>query len=99
MGGREKNQRQPGVSRSDLIDPVGIENLKPSQSPSCSLLSDRSLVSLELKLGNTLVLGLTIDNTLGNRPLSTSAPDSDSVDDISLDKRQRRCYYPSKIAC
>lgn len=67
-----------------LIHPVGVEHTKSSQPASSSLLSNRPLVPLELELGNTLVLGLTIDNTLGHWPLPTTAPDTDAVDHIPL---------------
>ena len=48
------------------------------------LLSNRPLVPLELELGDTLVLWLAIDNTLGHGPLSATTPDTDTVNNIAL---------------
>jgi hypothetical protein len=67
-----------------LIHPVGVKNPQSTKLTSSSLLSDRPLVPLELELGDTLVLGLAIDNTLGHRPLPATTLHTDTVDNISL---------------
>lgn len=75
---------KPAVT--NLIDPVGIENPKASQLASSTLLSNRPLAALELELCNSLVCWLTIDNTLGNWPLATTTPHTDTVNNISLEQ-------------
>lgn len=67
-----------------LIDPVRVENPKATQLATSTLFSDRPLAPLELQLGNTLVCGLTIDNTLRNRPLTTTSPHSNTVNHNAL---------------
>lgn len=69
---------------SVLANPVGVENSKVSASSADSLLSDGSVGSVGLELVDTLVDGLSVDNTLGNGLLSTSSSDSDSVDNVAL---------------
>ena len=69
---------------SVLTDPVRVEDSEVSASSSDSLLSDGSVRSARLELVDTLVDGLSVDNTLGNGSLSATSSDSDSVDDISL---------------
>jgi hypothetical protein len=49
-----------------------------------SLLSDIPLVPLELELGDTLVLWLAIDNTLGQMPLPATMSHTDRVYNITL---------------
>jgi len=71
-------------ARIDLVDPIRVEDPKASKLASCTLLSDRPQITLELELRNTLVLGLSIDNTLGNRPLPASTTHTDTVDHVSL---------------
>ncbi len=69
-----------------LIDPIGVQNPKTSKLASSTLLSNRSQVALELQLRNTLVLGLSIDNTLAHRPLPTPSAHPDPVHNIALQK-------------
>jgi hypothetical protein len=76
-----------------LIHPVRVENPESTKLTSSSLLSDRSLVPLELELGDTLVLGLTIDNTLGHRPLPATTPDTDTVHNIPLKKKVNQKFF------
>lgn len=81
-----------GVNHDDFVEfvssvlsnPVRTENSKGSESLSGSFFSDGALVSLELKLVDTLTLGLTVNNTLGDGFLSATSSDSDSVDDNTL---------------
>jgi len=67
-----------------LIDPVGIENPKTTQLPPRTLLGNRPLAPLKLELGNSLVSGLPVYNTLGNRSLSSTSTYPHSVHNISL---------------
>ena len=70
-----------------LVDPVRVEDPEAAKLASCTLLSDRPQVTLELELGNTLVLGLSIHNTLGNWALPASTADADTVDYVSLQEQ------------
>lgn len=67
-----------------LIDPVGIEDPKATQPTTSTLLSNRPLAPLELELSNSLVCGLTINNTLGHRPLTTTSSHTNPVDHNTL---------------
>ena len=67
-----------------LIDPVRVNNSETSQLSASTLLSNRPLAALELQLGDTLVCGLTIHDTLRNRPLATTPPNTDTVNHITL---------------
>ncbi len=69
---------------SVLTDPVRVEDSKVSASSSDSLFSDGSVGSARLELVDTLVDGLSVNDSLGNGSLSATSSDSDSVDDISL---------------
>ncbi len=71
-----------------LIDPIGIQNPKTSKLASSTLLSNRSQIALELQLCNTLVLGLSINNTLAHRSLSTPSSDTNTVHYIALQNNQ-----------
>jgi hypothetical protein len=72
------------LESSVLTNPVGVEDSKVSASSADSLLSDGSVGSVRLELVDTLVNGLSVDDTLGNGLLSTSSSDSDSVDYVAL---------------
>ena len=76
---------------TNLIEPVWINNPETSQFSTSTLLSNRSLAALELQLGDTLVCGLAIDNTLGNRPLTTTPPNTDTINHITLGKECTIC--------
>lgn len=69
---------------SVLTNPVGVEHSEVSASSSDSLLSDRSVGSVGLELVDTLVNGLSVNDSLGDGLLSATSSDSDSVDDITL---------------
>jgi hypothetical protein len=77
------------TNKSYLIHPVGVEHPQTTKLTSSSLLSNRPLVPLELELGDTLVLGLAIDNTLRHRPLPATTPDTDAVNNITLKTSNR----------
>ena len=67
-----------------LTYPVGVENSEVSASSANSLLSNSSVRSGGLELIDTLVDGLSVDNTLANWLLSSTSSNSDSVDHIPL---------------
>jgi len=67
-----------------LVDPVRVQNPKASELASSTLLGDRPQITLELELRNTLVLGLSVHNTLGDWPLPASTADTDTVDNVTL---------------
>ena len=81
-----------GVNKDDLeelegsvlANPVRVEDSEVSASSSDSLLSNSSVGSARLELVDTLVDGLTVNDTLGDWSLSTTSSDSDSVDHVSL---------------
>lgn len=75
-----------------LINPVRVQNSQSSQLSSCSLFCHRSQATLELELGDTLILGLPINNTLGHWPLPPTTPYSYSVNNITLFKQQKYIY-------
>jgi hypothetical protein len=73
---------------TDLVDPVRVENPQSSQLAPCTLLRNRPQVTLELQLRNTLVLGLSVHDTLSHWPLPASTADTDAVDHVSLQLSQ-----------
>lgn len=85
-----KTTQQNGMEKlylnhpTNLINPVWVQNPKATQFTTSTFLRNRPLASLKLELSNTLVCGLTIHNTLRNRPLPTSTPNSDTIDHITL---------------
>merc|ERR1711935_686278 len=66
-----------------LTNPVGVEDSEVVALSANSLFGNSSVGSLVLEL-DTLVNGLSVNNTLGVGPLSSSSPESDSVDNESL---------------
>ncbi len=69
---------------SVLGNPVGVKNSQTSEGSADSFLSFRSKVSGRLELVDTDRSRLSGDDTLGNRSLSSSSSDADSVDDVAL---------------
>lgn len=69
---------------SVLTNPVRVEDSQVAASSSNSFLSDGSVGSGRFQLVDTLVNGLSVNNTLGDGLLSATSSNSDSVDDISL---------------
>lgn len=67
-----------------LVNPVRVENTEVSGTTSNTLLSSSTQRTLVLELVNTLVGGLTVSSTLGNRSLTVTSADTDTVDDESL---------------
>jgi len=81
-----------GIDEDDFVvfiggvlgNPVGVEDSEASDLSADSFFGDGSQVSGELELDDTLVGGLTADDTLSDGLLSASSSDSDSVDDVTL---------------
>lgn len=69
---------------SVLTNPVRVEDSEVSASSADSLLSNSSVRSGGLELVDTLVDGLSVNNTLGDGSLTASTSDSNSVDNVSL---------------
>lgn len=69
---------------SVLTNPVRVEDSQVAASSSNSFLSDGSVGSGRFQLVDTLVNGLSVNNTLGDGLLSATSSNSDSVDNISL---------------
>lgn len=62
--------------RGIFVDPVRVKHAKVAALATGTLLSDRSLVALELQLGNTLVLRLTVLDSLLDRALASTTTDT-----------------------
>lgn len=59
-----------------LVNPIRVKYAKISASTPNALLSNRSLASRKLELSNTLMLGLSVLNTLLYRTLTTTTADT-----------------------
>ena len=81
-----------GVNKDDFVElegsvlanPVRVEDSEVGASSSNSLLSDGTVRSGGLELVDTLVDGLSVDDTLADGSLSASTSDSNSVDNVAL---------------
>jgi len=69
---------------SVLVNPVRVEYAKIGELASDLLLCNRLKISLELKVVNTLVLGLTENHTTMVLTLTSSTTDSDTYNNVSL---------------
>ena len=67
-----------------LVDPVRVQHAEVSGDAANSLLSNGAKVADELKLVDTVVLRLTVNDTLEVRSLATTTANSNSVHNISL---------------
>ena len=67
-----------------LSNPVRVEDSEVRALAANSLFSSGLVSSLFLELSDTLVDGLTVDNTLADKSLTSSTSDADSVDNVSL---------------
>jgi hypothetical protein len=67
-----------------LVHPVRIQHAKAAVLASRALLSDALQRSLELNLGDSLVLGLAVHDTLGNGAFAATAANAHTVDNIAL---------------
>ena len=67
-----------------LVDPVGVQDTQVSAAAANTLLSGGTEGTLVLELVDTLVGGLAVGGTLGNRALAATAANTDAVDDVAL---------------
>lgn len=67
-----------------LSNPVRVEDSKGREFLSDSFFSNRLIVLLVLKSGNTDGLEFSTDDSFGSRSLSVTSSDLDSVDNITL---------------
>ena len=67
-----------------LVNPVRVQHTHVSAGSASTLLGNTAQVADELELVDTVVLGLTIHNTLVVGSLSATAANSDTVDDETL---------------
>lgn len=69
---------------SILVDPVRVQDAETTNATSDTLLSNRAEVAGELELVDTLVLRLTVNDTLGDRALASTTTNSDTEDGEAL---------------
>ena len=69
---------------SILVDPVRVQNSQVSADTTSTFLSNRAQVADELKLVDTLVLWLTVDNTLWVWSLAATTTDGNTVHNVAL---------------
>lgn len=67
-----------------LVDPVGVQDTQVGAAAANTLLSSSTQGTLVLELVDTLVGGLAVGGTLGDRALAATAADTDTVDDVAL---------------
>jgi hypothetical protein len=67
-----------------LVDPVRVEHSEVAALSADTLLSDTAKVSGKFKLIDTLVLGLSVHNSLMVRPLAATSAHGNAVDHESL---------------
>jgi len=67
-----------------LVDPVAVENTEVTADTTNTAFSNRAEVASVLQLVDTLVLGLTVDNTLRIRSLASTTTDSNTVNNVTL---------------
>lgn len=67
-----------------LVDPVGVQHTQVGAAAANTLLSGGLEGTLIFELVNTVVGGLAVGGTLGNRALATTAADTDTVDNVAL---------------
>eukprot|EP00170_Pyropia_yezoensis_P004396 contig_18003_g4409 len=85
-----------------VVHPVRVQHPHVAAPPTSALLSNRALVALELQLRDTLVLGLTILDTLGHRALAATAANPNAVDDkalLRLVSQTARLVRPRRPRC
>ena len=81
--GVDEDDFKPLVSRV-LSNPVGVEDTKGTTATADSGLSEGLEVSLRLLLVDTSVLGLTVVDTLGEKLLTITSLDLNTVDHVAL---------------
>jgi hypothetical protein len=67
-----------------LVDPVGVQDTQVSGAAADTLLSSRLESTLVLELVNSVVGGLAVGGTLGDRALAATAADTGTVDNVTL---------------
>jgi hypothetical protein len=70
--------------RRILVNPIGVKDSQATTGTTNSLLGNTSQPSLILQLYNTMGFRLSINNTLGDRLLTSSTSNLYSVDNVSL---------------
>jgi len=69
---------------SILVHPVGVEHTKVGSDLANTLFSGGAEVAAELQLVDTVVLGLTVNNSLGVRAFAVTTTDGATEDNIAL---------------
>lgn len=69
---------------SILVDPVRVQDTQVSSNAADAFLSHGAKVANELELVDTVILGLTVDDTLEVRSLAATTADGNSVHNITL---------------
>ncbi len=67
-----------------LVHPVGVQHTKTSVLASGALLGNALERTLELDLGDSLVLGLAVYDTLGNGAFAATAANAHAEDNVAL---------------
>lgn len=67
-----------------LVDPVGVQDTQVGAAAANTLFSSGAQSTLVLELVNTLVGGLAVGGTLGDRALAATTADTDAVDNVAL---------------
>ena len=67
-----------------LVDPVAVENAEVTADTANTAFGNGAEVASVLQLVDTLVLGLTVDNTLRIRSLASTTTDSNTVNNVTL---------------
>ena len=67
-----------------LVDPVAVENTEVTADTTNTAFGNGTEVASVLQLVDTLVLGLTVDNTLRIRSLASTTTDSNTVNNVTL---------------
>jgi hypothetical protein len=75
---------------SILVDPVGVQDSQVASDAANAFLGNTAQVANKLELVDTLVLWLTVDNTLWVWSLAATTTDSNAVDNIAL-YEQKSC--------
>lgn len=70
--------------RGIFVDPVRVEDTEVTANLSGLTLSNSAQRTLVLQLENSLVLGLTVNDTLLDLLLTATAANADAVDDVAL---------------
>mmetsp|Transcript_18091 Transcript_18091/g.33028 ORF Transcript_18091/g.33028 Transcript_18091/m.33028 type:complete len:240 (+) Transcript_18091:193-912(+) len=83
VGSINKNDLVVLVGRI-LVHPVRVEDAETTALATNALLGNAAEIAGGLELSDTLVNGLTVDNTLGNGPLTATTANANTVDNIAL---------------